>query len=393
MFLSFYFFLYSGFGSFCSYLLGFGDRLSDNSANITIGLSVVYLGVLAFQRKIRINSITYFILGYILLRGLILLGFAASNGYSTLAYIVPLKNWFALLFFFIIGQSIDFSFDKINRLLLTWFALFVASTFAYEIISLFFESNSGFYPSRLPIFKYRIPIDIFLTTYIYMIATMQYLSRKIPFKRYFLALLLVASAILVSQIQQMLIGIILISLFISLPYLRKEALLGNRPLVHVASILLICTFSALCFYAFFTHSYQDIYFSVFRRNLLVEYVKEKVMHYPILGYPIPSAAFSSNIPFDIWRHFFDFNFDITIFPADFPSLFLLSEEGIVGVLYVVLFLWLCYRRNADTKYLIFLVIATFTNFRLYYLITLLSSFTYFLLGYFTSVRRTGPGSE
>ncbi|MFB3887579.1 MAG: hypothetical protein ACE144_20355 [Thermodesulfobacteriota bacterium] len=384
-----YFFLYSGFASFWSYVLGYGSRLSDNSANITIGLSVIYLGVLWFQRKVRVNSLTYFILGYILLRGLILLGFAASNGYDVLAYVLPLKNWFALLFFFVIGQSIDFSFEKMNRLLFTWFALFVVSSVAYEVLCIFIITDPGLSPSRLPILKYRVQIDLFLTTYVYMISTMQFLSKHIPVKRYFSILLLIAAALLVSQIQQALVGIILVSLFISFFYFRKEAFLGNRPLFHVASILLIVAFAALSVYTFFTYSYQDIYFSAVRRNLLIEYVKEKALHYPLLGYPIPSPAFSSNIPFDIWRNFFDFNFDISIFPADIPSLFLFSEEGILGALYVVLLLWLCYRRNPDTKYLIFLMLATITNFRLYYLITLVSSFTYFLLGYFTSDARRG----
>ncbi len=388
IFLSIYFFLYSGFASFGSYLLGLGSELSDNSDKIALVLGLLYLGNLFIRRQIRINPITYFIAGYIILRGLILAGFAFYYEYDVLAYVFPLKNWLALLFFFIIGQSIDFSFERLNRILFIVFALFVSVAIAYEAVALIVDFGSDLSSSRLPFLKYRIPVDIFMTVYIYMILTMQYLSKRVPFKRYLLALMLVIAALFVSQIQQMLVGLVIISLFLFISYVGEREIFRSQFLFYLISILLVGGTVAYSFYAFFTSAYQDLYFSLFRRNLLVDFVKEKIMNYPLSGYPIPSPSISENIPSDLWNTFFNFNFSSTIFPSDVPALFVLAEEGILGVLYVGFFLWLCYRRNQNTKYFIFLLLATLTNFRLYYLITLVSSFSYFMLGYFTSPRRT-----
>lgn len=389
--LNIYFFFYSGFASFWSYLLGFGDTVSNASPHVALGLGLLFIVVLAFQQKIRVNSITYIILGYILLRGFVLLGFAAYHGYDILAYLLPLKNWLVLLAFFVIGQSIEISFARINHFLFIHFGVFVICALACELgpVSSLLGLSTVFSPSRIPFLTHRIPLDLFLTTYIYMISTMQYLSKQIPLKRYLLMISMIVATLFVSQIQQMITGIILTSLCISFIYLKRRELFGNRILFHTASILVVAGIAVLSFYFFFTHSYQSIYFSIFRRNLLVDYVKDKVVHYPIAGYPIPSPVFSDNIPYDISFNFFDFDFNNTIFPSDIPALFIPAEEGVLGILYVILLLWLCYRKNPNTKYFILVMLATVSNLRLYYLIPLVSSFTYFMLGYFTSVHRCG----
>jgi len=385
IFLNIYIFLYSNFASFLSLAFGLGRWVSDNSDDITLALGFIYLTFLFFNQKIKISKIALFILGYILIRSGILAGFALYYDYNVIAYLLPIKNWFALLFFFVIGQSLNLSFDKLNKILFTFFNLFIASSIIYYVLSLTIEMDSVFSPSRLPFLKYRIPIDIFLTTYIYTVSTIQYFSKQIPLKRYLFVIVLIILAILISQIQQMIIAIILISMFLLLSYFKR--LHGSRILFYFVSVSVVAVVVMLSFYYFYTLSYQDVYFSIYRRNLLLEYVKEKILHYPIGGYPIPSPTFSDNIPNDIWFYFFDFRFDRTIYPADVPLLFILSEEGILGITYVFVLLWLCYKRNPDTKYFIYLLIATLTNFRVYYLITLVSSFTYFMLGYFTKVRR------
>lgn len=376
-----YIFLYSGFGSFLSSALGLGSWVLDNSDDITFAIGILYLTFFYFRKKIRVCKITLFIFGYILLRGGFLIGFALFYDYSVVAYLIPLKNWFALLYFFIIGNSLDLSFDKINKILLTIFILFVLTSLLFSILTLFIDIEADFSASRLPFLKYRIPIDIFLTTYIYMVSTLRFFAKKLPFSRYFIVMIFIILAILLSQIQQMMIAILLVSIF--LLYKKIGHIQRTRFIYYFFTLFIIISVVTLSVYFYYTIFYSSIYLSIFRRNLLIDYVVGKIAQYPIAGYPIPSPAFSENIPYELWTYFFDFRFDSTIFPADIPFLFLLSEEGVIGVIYVIFLLLLCYKRNPETKYVLYLILATITNFRLYYLITLASSFTYFLLGYFT----------
>ena len=382
VFLNFYIFLYSGFASFWSQVLGFGGWVSDNSANITLALGAAYLPVLLLKRKIKITPITFWIGGYVILRAVILISFALYNDYSLFAYILPIKNWVALFFFFIIGQSVDWSANKLHTVLFVYFAVFVGCAIAYELVAPFIEAETGFYESRLPFLLYRIPVDIFLTCYICMVSTMGFFSKEVSTRRYLLTIALISAAIVVSQIQQMLGGVILISIVISLSFFKHR--LSNRYAIYFLSLAVLVAVAGISLYQYYTSAIQDIYFSIYRRNLLWDYVADKVIHYPLTGYPIPSPSFSENIPEDMWRNFFQFNFEETIYPSDIPLLSLLAEEGILGLLFVILFLSFCYKRNPDTKYFIYALLATLTNFRMYYLTTLIASFTYFMLGYLTS---------
>ncbi|HEX8932589.1 MAG TPA: hypothetical protein VF810_05510, partial [Patescibacteria group bacterium] len=72
-----------------------------------------------------------------------------------------------------------------------------------------------------------------------------------------------------------------------------------------------------------------------------------------------------------------------IYPSDAPLLALVLEEGFVGLIFVVILLYWSYKINSDVKYLILLIVATIFTFRMYYMVTLGSTMTYFLLGCYT----------
>ena len=126
----------------------------------------------------------------------------------------------------------------------------------------------------------------------------------------------------------------------------------------------------------------------------LEYVLTKFSEYPIFGYPIPSPSFGT-IPDDITHFFYGFNFDVTIFPSDLPFLFILAEEGLVGLLFIFTLLCICYNNSPEkVGYVAVVLLSLIGTFRMYNLVPLGSSFAFFLLGLYTrSSQRVTKVSE
>jgi hypothetical protein len=165
--------------------------------------------------------------------------------------------------------------------------------------------------------------------------------------------------------------------------------LTKRKVIHVVSIFAFAGVLVTGMYFLITLAPQDTLFSLWRRSQELDYVKEKVASYPIFGYPIPSNLFGWAMPQDIIHFFYGFDFDVTLFPSDLPLPFLVMEEGIAGVLFIATFLALSYRKNpAPVSYVLIVLLSLIGTFRMYYMIPVQSSFTFFMLGYFTR-----PGSQ
>lgn len=380
-FIYLYGFLYSGTAALVLLVLNqyaFYDNFSDKAAFI-LGVAGVF--AIFINGKIKVSALTIFILSYVFIRGFILACFATTHSYSVLNYLFPLKNWLALLLFFIIGQSIELPRQKVNTILLNIFIVTSVFIILIQLYSLLFDKNlSAFDASRLPFVKYRVGMDILLMIYAFIIATTRYLKKECSSKYYFSLVALVIVDFVSSQTKQIAVSIFFVLFYFF--FARRYYAMKSKGM-FLASYIIMLVVLALLVAAIIQNPFSDSYFSFIKRVSLAEYIQEKVYQYPITGYPIPSNIANGVIPIDIKNTFFAGDRSDLIYPSDLPLLAVIMEEGLLGIIFIIALLFWSYKTNSDVKYLILLIGATFLTFRMYYMVTLGSTLTYFLLGLYT----------
>jgi hypothetical protein len=382
---------FTGLASFAATLAGQGSAYLQYSHYILLVMSSLYGFHLLLQRRIVVTNITLFIAAYILLRIIAVSAFALTHEYTLFGYVYPLKNWFLLLISFVIGQSIEQSTDTVNRAIMKALFITVMVLLVFEFSGFFLSpqfSQSFPLPSRVSLIKYRIGIDEFIIVYAYLLLSLTMIRDELRLSKYLTGITVILLAILISQTKQILAAIIVVSLFLIIK--RHKDYLTKRKCLFTIFFTMTAVAILAGLYLLMTTVPTDTYLSLWRRGLAIQYVYEKVRMYPIFGYPIPSNLFGGTIPKDISHYFYGFNFDITIFPSDIPLLFILAEEGIAGILYITAFLYLCYKKAPDkAPYVIVALLSLVGTYRMYYLIPVGSSFTYFMLGLVTRKHTDG----
>jgi len=373
-------FIFSAFGAGTAYLL-----YVDKALLFISSLAVLYL---LLNRKVVLTNITLVLIAYIVIRIVAVGAFAMQHGYTLPGYLFPIKNWVLLLNLFIIGQSLELSEDAVQKLMLKGLFATILVSGAFEVVSSFLGSgpNENFQlVSRIPFVRYRIGIDEFITVYAYLLLSIGMIKNELTMPRYLTGVALILLSIFISQSKQTLVAIIIVSLFLIVK--RYQPYLSKRKVVFTVSFIMAAAVIVSGLYLLVTNVPQDTYFSVWRRALALEFAQEKFISYPLFGYPIPSNLFGGIIPADIIHNFYGFDFDVTIFPSDVPLPFILAEEGVAGLLFVALFLYLCYRRTPEkASYVILVLLSLLGTFRMYYMLPIGSAFTYFMLGIVTRNR-------
>lgn len=380
-FIYLYGFIYSGLAALALLILNqyaYYDYFSDEVAFI-LGLAGFF--VLLINGKIKISALTLFILSYILVRVMILSTFATIHSYSVLNYLFPLKNWVVLLLFFVIGQSLNLPRERVNDILLKIFIATSILVILFQMYCLMFGRNfTAFDASRLPLVKYRVGLDIFLMIYVFIISTLRYLQKNISSKYYYFIIVLVIADFISSQTKQ-----IAISVFLVLLYLLFDKAVSHTKRKRVLMVSFIILLVTLGMFAMLVlqNPFGDSYFSFLKRVELIEYAQGKISQYPVAGYPIPSNIAHGVIPTEIKNTFFSGDRADLIYPSDLPLLSVVLEEGILGLIFIFVLLYWSYKKNTDVKYVVLLICTTFLTFRMYYMVTLGSTLTYFLLGFYT----------
>lgn len=386
-----YLLICTGLCSFLMTALGAGAAYINYIDEALLFFSLAYCLHLLQSRKLVVTGLTLCIAFYIVMRFVIVMSFALQHNYSLAGYLFPLKNWVLLLIFFIIGQSTELSERTFSTTIMKALLVTVLVIAGFEMLSSLLDLRfSQNFPlqSRVPFIRYRIGIDEFIIVYAYLVMSIQMLRNQVTTAKYTAALLLISAPFFIAQTKQLLVAILIVSVFIVLR--RFSRYLTTRKVLYTLSVTAAGgAVAAGILYLYVRHP-MDTYFSLWRRMLSLSYVRDKLLHYPLFGYPIPSRTFGGIIPQDIIHTFYGFDFNTTIFPSDLPLLFILAEEGIVGILFVALLLYLCYRRAPEkVLYLIVVLLALAGTFRMYYLIPVGSSFTYFILGYATRNKSGG----
>ncbi|KAB0670422.1 hypothetical protein F6V30_09745 [Oryzomonas sagensis] len=379
-----YMMFWTGLVSFAATALGQGNAYLRYGHYVLLLMSSAYCLYLLLQRKMIITALSLLIAAYIALRILAVSSFALSHEYTLPGYLYPLRNWVLLLNFFVIGQSTVLPRETVNRLIVRMLIITVLVLFAFEVSGFFSTHFKPLFPlpSRIPFVTYRIGIDEFIIVYAYLLLSLKLIRNELPVPKYLMGTVLILFAFFICQTKQILPAIIIVSLF--LIGTRCEPYLTRRKVVFTVSFLAVAGAIVSGLYWVMTNVPHDTYLSLWRRSLALHYVWEKVNAYPIFGYPIPSNLFGGTIPKDIIHHFYGFDFYATIFPSDIPLMFVLAEEGIVGVSFVAALLYLCYRKAPDkASYLIIVLLSLVGTFRMYYLVPVGSSFTFFMLGLIT----------
>lgn len=375
----------TGLTNFVAASLGLGSAYLQYAHYVLLVMSSVYCFYLLLQRKIVITDLSLFIAAYILLRIIAVSSFALSHEYTLPGYLYPLKNWILLLNLFVIGQSLEISTETVNRLIVIMLFVTVLVLLLFEISGFFFfEHFKQMFPlpSRISFIKYRIGIDEFIIVYAYLLLSFNMIRNELSLPKYLMGTALILLAIFISQTKQILVAIIVVSLFLIVKKFKHY--LTKRKFMFTISFFIVALAIVSGLYLLVTNVPQDTYFSLWRRALSLQYVWDKISAYPIFGYPIPSNLFGGTIPKDIIQNFYGFDFYVSIFPSDIPLLFILAEEGVVGLLFIAILLYLCYKRAPEKAYYPILVLLSLIGtFRMYYLIPVGSAFTYFMLGLVT----------
>lgn len=381
-FIYLYGYIYSGAAALVLLILNHSEYYDYLSDKVAILLGFVGLFVLFINGKIKISALTVFILSYIFIRALILSGFATVHSYSVLNYLFPLKNWIALLLFFVIGQSLELPRERVNDILLNIFITTSILVILFQVYSFAFDGNfEALIASRLPFIKYRVGFDILLMVYAFIISSLRYLQNNISGKYYYFIIALVIADFISAQTKQIIISLFLVLIYF---FIDKVFSLTKRRRVFIASFIIVLVTMVLSVTYILQNPFDDSYYSFVKRLALVEYAQEKIAHYPVAGYPIPSNISNGDIPTDIKNNFFvgDRSSEL-IYPSDIPLLSVIMEEGALGIIFIVILLFWSYQKNADVKYLLVMIGATLFTFRMYYMMTLGCSLTYFLLGLYT----------
>lgn len=339
---------------------------------------------LFLRRKIVITNLTLVMAAYITLRLIAVSSFAVFHEYNLWDYIYPIKNWILLLNLFIIGQSLVLSEEAVNSLIMKALSITVLILLFLEILGFFAPKFGPLFQlqSRVPILKYRFNIDEFIIVYVYLLISLKMLKNELAVRKYLSGAILLLLAVAICQTKQVLVAIFVVSLFLIMkkyrPYLTKAKV--------IYAVFFFVLTSALIsgMYFFVTTARVDTAFSVWRRKVELEYAWDRASAYPVFGYPIPTNLFGWTMPKDIIHYFYGFDPDVTLFPSDLPIPFILTEEGVVGLLFVVVFLIFAYKKNPEkVSYVLIVLLSLIGSFRMYYMIPVQSSFTYFLLGLLT----------
>jgi hypothetical protein len=389
--LFFLLFSVSGGLRLASAIIGAPNILNSYSDDLALFIFSVWYFIICFKRKTVLYSPeSLLIIAYITIRVVYLLLFSATHKYGVINYLFPIKNWFTLLLAFLCGREMDFSFASIKDYIIKYMRYFILVCAFLQLVAVVINSDFmrlGGGISRFSFIRYRMGISNYLMLFYYYFITIGYIRNEIRNGAFIQNIVVFMIGILLCQAKNVLFGVLLINIVIALSIKTR---MSRKKLSYILLVIPpLLSLGIFAIIAMVRENPIETALSLGRRLLLVDYVKTHFIAYPIMGYPIPAFSFPGTIPADIVDNFISFDFQKTIFPSDFPALFVLSEEGVLGYVFLVVFWSLVIRKNKATGIDMLLIqLSAILVFPAYAFLALPSSVVFYLLGITSANRRS-----